>query len=309
MLRPTLILIACLLLPQGANSSPSQPNGRFFYEGNGSFTISNQHTGKKATVQYRNTDGTYNRQAMDQLNLIFGVPAKSLQEDVSLRLIAMLDYLEDRYSKGQTIQLFSGYRSPKYNENLRKQGRLAGKTSYHLYAMATDVIFPGANPKEIWEYVRGLDCCGVGYYHGDKIHVDSGKPRFWTSETALPKTKEPPLNKNIYLATDKDIYHPGEKMQLFLSAISDLPIGIKTKFHLMQDGKKIQSFKPQFRRTADEGKCFVAKELKDARLIYWEIPKKLKKITSDKLGIEVEFCEPTYENMPPKVVSKQFKIE
>lgn len=281
--------------------------GRYFYEGDGHIIFLNRHSGKKVSVTYRHQDGSYPQSAINQLNSVFGMPAEAVGEDISLRLVSLIDSLEDIYSRNKTIQIDSGYRSPSANANLRTQGKTAGETSYHMEGMAADVVFPGASPEKIWEHVKSLNCCGVGYYNGKNVHIDSGKPRFWTKETALPKTKEPPENRNIYLSIDKDIYFAGETMRLFLSGISQYPFGLRPSFRLKNNSKTLFTFVPEFYQKKDNN-CIVVKNRKEGRLIYWTIPDDFKG-SSDKLSVELNFCEPITTKMPANLVSRPFVIE
>lgn len=281
--------------------------GRFFYEGDGFISLTNSHNGKKVSVQYRLADGTYDAKALDQINLVFGMSEQELGEGVSLRLIAMLDYLEDKFSPGKTLKLISAYRSPKYNQQLRSQGKLAAQTSYHINGMAADVEFPGAKVKEIWEYVKSLNCCGVGDYGGNYVHLDSGKPRFWDSKTAIPEKEEPQENKNIYLAPDLDTYHTEETMRLFFSGVSDYPFGVKPTFNVVKGDQVLHSFQPQFKGTTQNQECMTINTFKESRHIHWTIPKNFKN-SQDQLNIAVEFCGFDYKKMPKKILSKPFII-
>lgn len=282
-------------------------SGRFFYEGDGFISLTNTHNGKKVSVQYRLADGSYDAKALSQIDLVFGMANQELGEKVSLRLIAMLDYLEDKFSPGKTLKLISAYRSPKYNQQLRDKGRLAGQTSYHINGMAADVEFPGAKPKEIWEHVKSLNCCGVGDYGGKYIHVDSGKPRFWESKTALPEKDEPQENKNIYLASDLDIYHAEETMRLFFSGISDYPFGVKPTFQVVKGDKTLHSFLLHFEGPTPNQECVTINNFKQSRNIYWTIPKDFKN-SDNQLNIQVEFCGFDYKKMPKQILSKPFII-
>lgn len=284
--------------------------GRFVHEGNGKISIKNTHTGQMATVRYRDADGTYGEKALSQINGVFGMPSKNLGENISLRLIATLDYLEDRFSPGETLILLSGFRSEAGNNRLRKRGRPAAKTSYHLEGMAADVVFPGASAHKIWETVRSLDCCGVGFYSGRSVHIDTGKPRFWTAETALSHEKEHAPNKNIYLSTDYDVYLPGETIRLFLSGISDYPFGIKSPLKLVGKGGGAIIMEPQFHnsKTIGDSNCLVVNNRKDARLIYWKIPDE-KKVKPGIRQIQMSFCGHDFKTMPAKILSRPFRIK
>ncbi|MBI2340424.1 MAG: DUF882 domain-containing protein [Deltaproteobacteria bacterium] len=304
-------IVILLVMSVGASAVAAGP-GRYFYEGDGKIDLA----GRRGTlsVTYRLNNGDYSPSALKKIDAFFGMPSAILGEGICLRLISMIDYLQDRFTPDKTLTLRSGYRSPATNTSLRKKGKLAAKTSYHMEGMAADLIFPGtgpaggAGPQEIWEHVKGLDCCGIGIYGGKEVHVDSGKPRFWTAETALPKEDVPPLNRNIYLSPDKDIYYAGETMRLFFSGVSDYPFGVKIPFKLKKGGRIIDSFMPEFKKEISGKECVSLEERRQARLITWKIPEDLK-APGGKLNVEVEFCDPVTEMTPPSVASKPFVIK
>lgn len=296
-------LFALLLLPSLLWAAEG---GRYFYEGDGLISIQNKHTGKTLTVCYRCNDGTYPKSAINQINLLFGMPAAGLGEDVSLRLISFLDFLQDKFAPKKTLKMTSGYRSPSYNARLRKMGRLAAETSYHINGMAADVEFPGANAREVWEYIRSLNYGGVGYYQTNSLHIDSGRPRFWTQATALPKKREPIGNRHIYLSTDQDIYHPGEKVRLFLSGISDYPFGVERKMKL---GRSRYNEDLGVKFYDDKGeKCIPIRTRSDARFISWTIPENFP-TGRKRLQISMDFCDlKNYPNMPLDILSRPFEV-
>lgn len=310
----SLLIIAILLhIPAHAKDLKK---GRFKYEGDGHIALKNNKSGQKLDLNYRDSNGNYPKEAIKKLNHFFGIHRQKFGENVSLRLIAMLDYLQDKYSPQQRLNILSAYRSPKYNESLRRRGRKAAKTSYHLEGMAADVIFPKANHKKIWEETRALNCCGVGHYGGASVHVDSGKPRFWTQKTAVPKGKKgqkpsPQENKNIYLSHEKDIYLDNEEVRFFLSGISHYPFGIKPKAKLLRskNSRKIIELEPQFTyaKKSKKSSCVMIHERKEARHINWKIPKK-KKWPKEDLFLEIEFCNHSFEKMPQRITSRSFKI-
>lgn len=288
--------------------------GRYFLEGDGDIAFTNKNTGAVTRVTYRNADGSYNTAAIKTIDQVFGL-SPDFGEDISLRLISNLDFFQDKYTPGKPLTLYSGFRSPAYNQKLRDQKRKAGRTSYHIDGMAADVVFVGYESKKIWEDIRHLNCCGIGYYDGISVHIDSGRPRFWTTETALPKVDTPPQNKNIYLSIDKDIYLPGETMQLFFSGISDYPFGVKAQMELVRDsaGAHVSAplrFVPQFpeNKNPDPNACMVLKDRKDSRQILWPIPSD-KKYLSGKLAVSVEFCDPITPLMPKTLLSRPFVIQ
>ncbi len=299
-----LLFVLCFL----SGTLHAAEKGRFLYEGDGNITIINKNSGAKATVTYRNTDGSYNSSALDQINRVFNMPQAQLGEGISLRLISILDYLQDHYLAKQALTITSGYRSPTLNANLRKQGKTAGETSYHMDGMAADLQISQTMAEKIWDEFKEVKYGGVGIYGGSELHVDAGRPRFWTKATALPKDKQPQENKNVYLSIDKDIYESGEKMQLFFSGVSQYPIGVKKKLNLTKNGKTVSSFEPQFlnsQSTDSDKDCLLLENHKQARLIFWDIPQKI----SGNLNIEVEFCGPVTEKMPKTLLSRGFEIK
>ena len=148
--------------------TPSSPPRWFYREGDGQLTLKNAHTGKEATLQYKTPEGKYDFPAKP-INQVFALSSKkSKAAGIDSRLIALLDALQDHFGE-ERLLIISGYRAPEYNEGLRKQGKTAAKASLHMEGMAADVIFPKSSAKKVWNYVRGLDCCGAGYYLGKSI--------------------------------------------------------------------------------------------------------------------------------------------
>lgn len=90
------------------------------------------------------------------------------------------------------IELVSGYRSPKFNEMLRKKGRKVAKESQHSEGHAVDfrIIPEGAeealDPFEVERWLRDHVGWrgGIGVYPGKTdrfVHADVGKQRRWVS--------------------------------------------------------------------------------------------------------------------------------
>ncbi|HBF11840.1 MAG TPA: hypothetical protein DDW49_00370 [Deltaproteobacteria bacterium] len=302
-----LVLLSIIL------SSTAGASGRYFYEGDGTLSIKKNKSGALITAHYRNENGTYNAPEQAKIDQMFGMPSKNLGENTSLRLVSFLDYLQDRFTPSKPLTLLSGYRSPEYNNRLREKGRTAAQTSYHLDGMATDVIFASGQHQKIWDFVRQLDNFGIGIYSGHSLHIDSGRPRFWTQETALPKSKEPLENKNIYLSVEYDIYKPGEVIRMFLSGISDFPFGVRPTFGLVtqKHGTPLMQFIPSFGRASlrnEIPECVMINKRNDARFIYWHIPEN-KKWPKQKLAVRIQFCNSNqYKSMPDKITSRGFVV-
>ena len=99
------------------------------------------------------------------------------------------------------------------------------KTSLHIDGMALDFSIEGVKGLELWEMIRQKNCCGVGNYGGDIVHLDAGRPRFWEKATAGVGTGESDHNRRLPLSTEFDRYRSGQKVRLILASLSDLGFG------------------------------------------------------------------------------------
>jgi hypothetical protein len=87
---------------------------------------------------------------------------------------------------GRQVILYSGYRSPEYNEKLRAQGKKASKNSLHMQGKALDISWNGFNDETREEFIRlarfhGFR--GIGRYgprSGNFVHIDVGPVREWS---------------------------------------------------------------------------------------------------------------------------------
>jgi uncharacterized protein YcbK (DUF882 family) len=79
------------------------------------------------------------------------------------------------------IFIVSGYRSPKYNLQLRKKGHEVARESQHTEGTAVDFRLPGVTPAALRDFVKRLRFGGVGFYpESGFVHADTGTIRFWT---------------------------------------------------------------------------------------------------------------------------------
>lgn len=212
---------------------------------------------------------------------------------LSPRLTALLDYLQDQLTKGKgEVAIQSGYRSPEYNERLRQQGKLAGRASLHIEGMAVDFSLSGIAPKQLWEFVRGLECCGTGYYAGRMVHVDTGPKRFWDQTTSKVFTDISVANKQIYLVTEYDIYRPGEALNFGLVRMTEFPFGINPDLGIA--------------KLKTKEKCVLIHNREEARNFSLVLPKKLP--SGPKLQLRARFCQKSSEEMPDFVLSNPFVV-
>ncbi len=274
-----ILLFILILVPLTSQAEPV----RYFLAGDGIVQIFNAKTKAGGEIRYRLPDGSYFKKGIEQINRVYGGEA-------SLRLVSLLDYLQDHFqkkSKAATIRVVSGYRSPRYNEGLRRKGKLAAKTSLHLEAMAADIEIDGVGGKTLWNYARSLQCCGAGYYHGKGIHIDTGPNRSWDETSTGVGLDLGSHNKLVLLRTDQDIYLPGETVRLTLARITDYPIGV---------------------RVNSEKECRLITDRSGARSLTWKIPNDFTSKGQKKIEIEIEFCQKPFPEMPDSIESNPISI-
>jgi len=293
MVRGAAALFLLLATPPFLLAEEAQPRDRYFLSGDGWIRLTNAKTGNSARIRYRLPDGSYPPNARQQLDRLFDVPAGS-SDHISLRLISLLDYVEDRFH--QPITLISGYRSPEYNESLRAQGRLAAKASLHMEGMAADIRLPKILSAKAFEILKAQQCCGVGYYHDSSLHLDTGPSRFWDETSSKVETDISAHNKQIIARTDQDIYLPGEKIELKLARITDYPIGLAAGFAVVRKGQVLKEF-------SFDDKSEVCLPVTDPgeRTRRWTILKGFH--PGGKIQIRLRFCEKPFPEMPDQIES------
>jgi len=279
-------------------AAEEKPRDRYFLNGDGWIHLTNAKTGKTARVHYRLLDGSYPQEARRQVDRLFGVPADS-SDHIDLRLVSFLDYFEDRFQ--QPIIIISGYRSPEYNENLRAKGRLTAKASLHMEGMAADIQMRKGLSAKAFPLLRALQCCGVGYYHGDSLHLDTGPARFWDETTSKVRTNISERNKQIMVRSDQDIYLPGEQVELKLARITDYPIGVASRFTVLRDGQTLKEFVVN-----DNEECLPVKTPED-RTMKWTIPSDFH--PDGKIQLRFHFCDKLFPEMPEHIESNLILIQ
>ena len=227
-------------------------------------------------------------------------------EFIHPRLIALLDYLQDTL-KGGLIRIRSGYRSPNYNDGLRKKGRLAAKTSMHIEGMAADIEMDGVDGAKLWEYVRSLNCCGAGYYHGKGVHLDTGPSRFWDETSTKVEQNLGGHNKLILLRTNFDYYEPGERVYMTLGRITDYPVGIQPKVLLVTEtGKEKASVPIDLKDMKQNKDCVTIPNRRAARSLEFDLPEKID--SRERLVVRMEFCEKPFPEMLERTDSNIIEI-
>ena len=198
---------------------------RFFIVGTGTLTVQNAHTGERVHAVYRRPDNTYDAEALDRLANLFRSRGDGAVHEPVLRLVEILSHVQDLAGTNHLL-LYSGYRSPDYNQTLKG----AARASMHTEGLAADVGI--AKPSKLsletlWHRVRALECCGAGYYGKDGfMHVDVGRPRFWEKTTSRVGENLAGGNARLFARTQYDRYAPGERVVVGVHSLTLPPVRV-----------------------------------------------------------------------------------
>jgi uncharacterized protein YcbK (DUF882 family) len=294
---PVKKLLSALTLLLFSPFVQAATSSRYWISGDGTLVVNQQ------TLTYRNADGSYNEAGLKKLNRVFQADWEDPQERMSLRFIEILDYVQDQL-QGGSYNLKSGYRSPKLNNSLRNQGKLAAQSSMHIEAAAGDLILEGVDSAQVFEFVKTLDCCGIGYYHGRHFHMDSGPSRYWDEKTSKTEDKTPQENEKLILQPDDDRYKPGETMGLKFMRVTNYPIGVDPKLDIVTPdgqttGKSIS--------LPSKDACLIVQDRAQGRGLQAPLP--AKGLEPGKYALKIKFCNRfSYAKMPEEILSRGFEI-
>jgi uncharacterized protein YcbK (DUF882 family) len=108
---------------------------------------------EEADVNIYNPDGSFNTDALAEINSIFKCRRSGLEREIDTRLVTILSHIYDHFD-GKRIELLSGYRYQRRT------------TSNHFHGSAADIRVPGVDPRKLRTFVETLDAggMGVGWY-------------------------------------------------------------------------------------------------------------------------------------------------
>jgi uncharacterized protein YcbK (DUF882 family) len=286
-----IAVLAAIAVASGAGAS--EP--RFFVAGDGSLAIVSRATKERVEVRYRLDDAGYDYAALDAIRHVMRSRGDGLEGEITPRFVELLGWLAVR--AGQPLVLLSGYRSPAYNEGIRRRGMRAAGGSLHTEGLAADVAIPRHLLKPLWLEVRALECCGAGYYAGQGfLHVDVGRPRFWETTTSRTDENLSAGNARAFARTDFDRYTAGEMMLVRLHAVTTPPVRLARTAHLVPDGGGAAvPLTVEEVGAAGGGGCLVADGT--TRLLVKGAP------AMHRGRVVFTTCEPRVERTPPRIES------
>lgn len=148
----------------------------------GELSLFNTHTEERLKVTYRNRLGEYDLGAIEALNWLLRCHYTDEVTEIDIRTLEYLSMVDRKLGGGNEIHIVSGYRSPQYNDLLRKKGSGVAKRSLHLEGRAIDLRVPAHDLGSVKQAALALQYGGVGYYpaRGSQfVHIDSGQFRHW----------------------------------------------------------------------------------------------------------------------------------
>ena len=304
------LLIMVLLLSSTPSYSAGQtwagaPSEPFFLMGSGKLHLKNLRNGRETRVELLRPDGSLDEAALDEVARVFGYPTAEKGEHISPRLLCMLSHFTDRLAPGTTIHIESAYRSPEYNDGIRKKGANAARTSTHMDGMALDFWLAGVDGKKLWQTIREADCCGVGHYGGKSIHLDAGRPRFWEAATSGTKNPEPDYNRFLYLSTDYDRYLPGTQLRLSLSGLSTFGFGVRPAALLRPADIADQDVTPLALIDSGTADCVTLSDRRATRFLKFTLPSEL---PAGRYRIDLDFCNRPFPQMPAGASSNVIEV-
>ena len=116
---------------------------------------------EELTVDLYREDGSFDPDALDQLNHLFRCKRTDTEKAVDPHLFEMLSRVYDHF--GKRIELVSGFRNQKRT------------SSFHFHGSASDIRIPGIPDTELHKFVSSLDSGGMGigiYPRAGFVHVD-----------------------------------------------------------------------------------------------------------------------------------------
>ena len=173
--------------------------------GNGKLAITRRDTGEKIILNYRTKDGGYDMDEIQKFDHITRCSLNGDEIDMSLKLVELLDAVEDHFGK-RGIILLSGYRTLELNRMLPG----AAEHSLHMLGWAADIRVPGYSSTAVKKYALRLGAGGVGYYPSKGFtHIDVGRVRYWVIRAPLRrrhrKIRRAPSARN---AAKRKVHHP-----------------------------------------------------------------------------------------------------
>lgn len=139
----------------------------------------NAHTGEKFAGTYW-ANGRYIPDAFSGIKGIMRDHRNNETFPIDPRLMDILYVLQNKLDNFDGFRVLSGYRSPKSNAMLRRNGEGVAKNSLHMTGQAVDISLPGTSLSTLHKMAVTVHSGGVGFYPKTGfVHIDTGRVRTW----------------------------------------------------------------------------------------------------------------------------------
>ena len=144
-----------------------------------SLALVNLHTGEKLKATYWEA-GRYVPDALSAMNRVLRDHRTGEVHEMAPSLLDLVATLRQRLDTTETVQIISGYRSPKSNAALHARSNGVATRSLHMQGHALDIRIAGVDLTRLRDAALDLKAGGVGFYPGSNfVHVDIGRVRRW----------------------------------------------------------------------------------------------------------------------------------
>ncbi len=164
-----LVAAAAALVPFGGAMAAIAPNRKI--------RLVNVHTNERLELAYCKR-GVYNPGALEELDHFLRCHYTGEVVEMDIKVIDIVSDIQRAAGRPRPAEVISGYRSPEYNQLLRRQGSGVAEHSFHMKGQAIDFLIPGVPNRRLARLARLSSAGGVGIY-SKFIHVDSGPVRSW----------------------------------------------------------------------------------------------------------------------------------
>ncbi len=125
-------------------------------------------------------DGTYLDDALAEVSWLLRDHATDEEKPIDPSLLDTMNQLAAVLECERPFEILSGYRAPRTNQALRREG--AAKNSLHLLGKAVDLRIEGVALGHVGRAAIELGAGGVGWYPRQNfLHLDTGPVRTWTA--------------------------------------------------------------------------------------------------------------------------------
>lgn len=144
-----------------------------------SLSLVNLHTGEALKAVYWEA-GHYVPDALAALNRVLRDHRTGEVHTMAPGLLDLVAALRQRLDTNETVQIISGYRSPKSNAALHAHSDGVATRSLHMKGEAMDIRIAGVDLTRLRDAALDMKRGGVGFYPGSNfVHVDVGRVRRW----------------------------------------------------------------------------------------------------------------------------------